>query len=226
MQELQLADYLVFAGAGMFVLGYLIINQVILRIMLLVGTLLYIWYYGVVDDTPLWPAIWASSATGTANILGLLSLFYSRSALAIPRGFQDIYKRFANLPPGDFAKLVRASERVHRPGGHRLVTEGAQVATLYYILEGNAQVTKGSNSFEIAEDSFVGEVGYLTGNPASATAELAQDSVLLEWDVAILRKRARRDPRFKLALEALISLDLAEKVSRSVRTHTQEPTVL
>jgi CRP-like cAMP-binding protein len=82
------------------------------------------------------------------------------------------------------------------------------------------RITKGANSFEIAEDTFIGEIGYLTGNPASAKAELSRDCVVLEWDVSRLRKRARRDPRFKLALEALISLDLAEKVSRSVRIYS------
>lgn len=220
MDDVQFADYLVFAGAGMFVLGYLIINQVILRLMLLVGTLLYIWYYGVVEDTPLWPAIWASTATGAANVLGLMNLLYSRSALAIPRDYKEIYQRFSNLPPGDFAKLMRATDHMRRPEGHRLATEGAPVDKLYYILEGTVRITKGANSFEIAEDTFIGEIGYLTGNPASATAELSRDCVVLEWDVSRLRKRARRDPRFKLALEALISLDLAEKVSRSVRIYS------
>ncbi|WP_282181773.1 hypothetical protein [Aliiroseovarius marinus] len=38
------SDVLVFAAAATFVLGYLIINQVALRIMLLIGTGLYIWY--------------------------------------------------------------------------------------------------------------------------------------------------------------------------------------
>lgn len=48
MNEFLLPDFLVLAAAGMFVLGYLIINQIMLRAMLLVGTALYIWYYAVV----------------------------------------------------------------------------------------------------------------------------------------------------------------------------------
>ncbi len=57
MEEMLLSDFLVVAAAGMFVLGYLIINQILLRTMLLIGTGFYIWYYAVVDDAPLWPAI-------------------------------------------------------------------------------------------------------------------------------------------------------------------------
>ena len=38
---------------------------------------------------------------------------------------------------------------------------------------------------------------------------------MLEWDVADLRNCSDRDQRFKLAIDALISLDLADKVSRA-----------
>lgn len=216
MEDLLLADYVVLAAAGMFVLGYLIINQVILRLMLLIGTILYIWYYGIADDTPLWPAIWASVATGTANILGLLSLIYRRSTWAIPKKFRDIYLRFDNLPPGDFRKLMRAANRVVRPSGYRLTTAGAKVEKLYYILDGVVDLEKWNGNFSIAHGSFVGEVAYLTGCSASATAVLCQESTVLEWDMDVLKRNASRDPRFKLALDALISLDLAEKVSNSV----------
>lgn len=221
MQGVLMADYLVIVAAGMFVLGYLIINQVVLRTMLLIGTVLYIWYYATVDDTPLWSAIWASVATGIANLVGLLWLLYERSTWAIPKNFSDVYARFKILPPGDFRKLMHAVSRVERPRGYTLTTEGAKIDTLYYILEGAAEVEKTNIRFSISHDVFVGEVAYLTGYSASATVVLSQDSTVLEWDVSILKRRAARDPRFTLALDALISLDLAAKVSSSVSNAPQ-----
>ncbi|MEY8099383.1 cyclic nucleotide-binding domain-containing protein [Falsihalocynthiibacter sp. S25ZX9] len=216
MEDLLLTDYLVFAAAGMFVFGYLVINQVVLRTMLLIGTVLYIWYYAIVDSTPLWPAIWASVATGTANTLGLLGLMYRRSARAIPKEFRDIYLHFNNLPPGDFRKLMRATSRVVRPAGFKLTTAGTKVATLYYILDGEAHIEKRNGSFSIPQNSFIGEVSFLTGNSASGTAVLSRESTVLEWNVNVLKRHAARDQRFRLALDALISLDLARKVSQSV----------
>ncbi|WP_380053937.1 cyclic nucleotide-binding domain-containing protein [Falsihalocynthiibacter sp. SS001] len=222
MEDLILTDYLVFAAAGIFVLGYLIINQVVLRMMLLIGTALYIWYYAIVDSTPLWPAIWASVATGTANIVGLMGLFYRRSAWAIPKEFRDIYPLFNSLPPGDFRKLMRATSRVARPDGYKLTAAGTNVSTLYYILEGEAHIEKPNGSFSVPQNNFVGEVAYLTGNAASGTAILSRESSVLEWDVNVLKRHAARDPRFRLALYALISVDLAGKVSRSVSTGSLE----
>lgn len=222
MEELFLPDYLVLLAAGMFVLGYLIINQVMLRTMLLIGTVLYIWYYAIVDDTPLWPAIWASLATGTANFLGLVGILYGRSFWAIPKDFRDIYLRFDNLPPGDFRKLMGATRRIVRPAGYRLTSQGAKVDTLYYVVDGAVDIEKDNDIFSISHGSFVGEIAYLTGNAASATTVLSQESTVLEWDVELLKRKAARDPRVKLSLDALISLDLAGKVSRSGSTHHAE----
>lgn len=215
MEDMLFSDFLVLAAAGMFVLGYLIINQIILRTMLLIGTGLYIWYYAVVDDAPLWPAIWASTATGLANLIGMSGLIYQRSAWAIPKQFRDIYPHFDVLPPGDFRKLMKATNRVARPAGYRLTTVGTTVDTLYYIIDGAVEVEKLNSCFSIPKNTFVGEVAYLTGNPASASTFLASDTLVLEWPVAQLKLCATRDPRFRLALDALISLDMAAKVARA-----------
>jgi hypothetical protein len=215
MEELNLSDFLVLVAAGMFVLGYLIINQIMLRTMLLIGTILYIWYYAVVDETPLWPAIWASSATGTANLIGLLSLFYRNSTWAIPNKYRDIYVHFNLLPPGDFRKLMSATSRVTRPAGYQLTAAGSRVNALYYVIDGKIEVEKFGRRFSIPDGVFVGEVAYLTGHHASASTYLASDSDVLEWEVAMLKKRAVRDPSFRLAMDAMISLDLAGKVARA-----------
>ena len=215
MDDLRLSDFLVLAAAGMFVLGYLIINQILLRTMLLIGTMLYIWYYAVVDETPLWPAIWASAATGTANLIGLLSLFYRSSTWAIPNKYKDIYVHFGPLPPGDFRKLMGAAHRSVKPAGFQLTTAGSRVTTLYYVIDGAVDVEKSGSRFAIPDGIFVGEVAYLTGNCASASTYLARDSDVLEWDVATLKQRAARDPKFRLAMDAMISVDLAGKVARA-----------
>lgn len=215
MEQLNFSDLLVLAAAGMFVLGYLIINQVVLRTMLLIGTVLYIWYYAVVDETPLWPAIWASTATGIANLLGLLSLFYRSSTWAIPKKYRDIYVHFDPLPPGDFRKLMNSTKRVKRPAGYQLTAADSRVNTLYYVIDGEVEVEKFGSRFSIPDGIFVGEVAYLTGNRASASTYLSSDSDVLEWEVAMLKQRATRDPRFRLAMDAMISLDLAGKVARA-----------
>lgn len=215
MEELSLPDVLVLTAAGMFVIGYLILNQIVLRCMLLIGTALYICYYAVVDSSPLWSAIWASTATGTANLIGLFSLLYRRSVWAIPRPYRDLYVNFKVLPPGDFRKLVKLATRVTRPAGYRLTRSGRPVETLYFIISGSVEIGKDSGVFSLSNNSFVGEVGYLTGGAASATTVLEGESEVLEWNVAQLRDKVVRDPQLGLAMDTMISFDLARKVARS-----------
>jgi len=213
-------DYIVLAAGGVFTLAYLIINQVGLRIAVLIGTGLYIWYYCVAADEPLWSAIWTSIAMGIANLIGLSSLWLRNSRLSIPHNFRDVYFHFSVLPPGDFRKLMSAAARTTRPAGYQLTTNDARVSTLYYVISGQVAVDKFGERFMLPDGIFVGEVGYLTGNRASATTVLVDDCDVLEWDVTDLKSRALSDVRFKLAMDAMVSLDLAGKVARAGSPHT------
>ena len=57
---------------------------------------------------------------------------------------------------------------------------------------------------------------------ASATSWVAAGAEIVEWNVADLRRHSARKPRFKLALEAMISKDLAAKVTYAVAPHSKE----
>lgn len=214
MVAFEYQDYLVLAAGGMFCLGYLIINQVVLRIMVLIGTSLYIIYYAIAAETPLWSAIWVSVAMVVTNLIGLFSLWLRASPLSIPRRYRDVYEHFKILPPGDFRKLMRAASRRTRPAKHELTQVGNPVDTLTYVIDGGVDVMKSGQTFALPNGIFVGEVAYLTGNTASATVVLTKDSDVLEWNIADLRRQARRDVQFRLAMDAMISLDLAGKVAR------------
>ncbi len=221
-EDLVFADYVVLAAGITFCVGYAIINQVILRLLILFGTGLYIWYYAIVTDVPQWAAIWTSIGMGLANIFGLFSLWLRASPLSIPRKHRDIYAHFNVLPPGDFRKLMSAVKRDTLPAGTVLTTNNARVKTVYYVLNGSVAVEKFGERFYLPDGIFLGEVGYLTGNRASATTLLTEDSDVLAWDVSVLKNRSDRDVRFKLAMDAIISLDLAEKVARAGSPRTQD----
>lgn len=215
MDNMALPDYVVLAAGVSFVLGYLIINQVALRLAVMIGTCFYIWYYAIASEEPLWTAIWTSIAMGAANLFGLFALWLRGSPLSIPAKHRDIYAHFNILPPGDFRKLMAVAKRQVLHEGFVLTSKNTRVNTVYYVINGSVAVDKFEERFYLPDGIFLGEVGYLTGNRASATTVLTADSDVLQWDVADLKNRSERDVRFKLAMDALISLDLAEKVARA-----------
>lgn len=207
---------LAYIAGGLFTLGYVIINQIVLRVLIGIGTLFYIWYYWVVADAPLWEAIVTSVIMGTANLIGLAQLLVGRSNWAIPRAHRDIYPMFKDIPPGDFRNVVLQADRITLPTGTEMTTEGEAVSQMYFVISGATEATKQGETFALPAGVFVGEVAYLTERKASATTRVTKEVEVLRWDVAKIKKRSRKQARFKLALDALISKDMALKVAFSV----------
>ncbi len=83
-------------------------------------------------------------------------------------------------------------------------------------MEGSARVEKFGQCFDLPSQIFVGEVAYLLNRNSAATTILRAGSEVIEWDFVKLRAGSQKKTRFRLALEALISRDLAQKVSLAV----------
>ncbi|MEM6637660.1 MAG: cyclic nucleotide-binding domain-containing protein [Pseudomonadota bacterium] len=209
-------EFLVVLAGACHAIGYLITNQMMLRISMLIGTGFYIFYYAVVSHDPLWIAIWTSIVLATANVTGMLLLAVSRSRLIIPSTFKDVYRFFPSVPPGEFRQLMKLSRRYVAREAEIATREGEPVEKLFFIVSGGMAVEKRGEKFLVPSGVFVGEVAFLLNQPASATTILDPGSDVLVWDVAVLRKNCAKRPRFRLALEAMISNDLAAKVSFAV----------
>jgi hypothetical protein len=219
MTILTSPDFLVLAAAFTYVLGYLVINQVMLRTIILVGTVLYIGYYATAADEPLWMAIWTSVAVLVANCIGLSLLISSRYRIALPRDFVDVYddfQVFRELPPGDFNVLMRYARRYSLDQAKVLTEEGKPVHSLYFVLNGKMEVEKLGRHFIMPSGIFVGEVAYILGRTSSATTVLQPGAEVIEWPIDQLKSASERKARFKLAIDALVSKDLAQKVSLAV----------
>ncbi len=218
MQSLSIPDLLVLAAAGSYVVGYLIINQVTLRIFVLFGTGFYIAYYALVSSEPLWTAIWTSVALGLANLVGLWLLLAARSRRRLTAEMAQLYDSIADfneLPPGDFRVVMNSGKRRVFTEPTCLVEENNTNGTLYFLLKGQARAEKRGHHFNMPAGIFIGEVSYMLSRPSSATVTVDAGSEVIAWEFKTLRERSRR-PRFKLALEAMISRDLSRKVAEAV----------
>ncbi|WP_299970607.1 cyclic nucleotide-binding domain-containing protein [uncultured Roseobacter sp.] len=211
---------LVYLAGVLYVFGLITINQIVLRLWLLGGTGIYIFYYAIVADAPLWEAIYVSMMIGAANLIGLSSLLARKMRLVIPRAYADIYDSFPPLPPGDFRALVKLARRFRVEDERQVTTEGQAGDRLYYVISGATRVQKGDREFIMPPQFFLGEIAFLIGQSSSASAWLEPGSEVLEWRFEDLRRKCARSSRFRLALEAAISVDLARKVSRAVGPNT------
>jgi len=209
-------EFLVYLAGAAQAMGLVLISQIRLRLLLLVGTGLYVLYYMTVSAEPLWSAIYMSLMMGATNLYGIGHLLLGRSSLSIPRAYRDLYPMFGSLLPGDFRAILRDAERKTLPAGVVITRESQPVSHLFFIVSGALSAEKRGTTFGLPEGIFVGEVAYITGRMSSATTVTMEETEVLVWEIARLKRRARRDARFRLALEAAISGDLAEKVSLAI----------
>ncbi|MDD9923112.1 MAG: cyclic nucleotide-binding domain-containing protein, partial [Boseongicola sp.] len=188
-------DVIVLLASVTYVLGYLIINQVALRIVVLVGTLLYIWYYFVAAETPLWTAIWTSTANCIAIVIGLIVLLLARSHWSIPKDGLEIFKShpaFAHIPPGDFRAVFKEASRYRVSSDTQITIEGEHCDHFFYLVDGSASAQKLGQTFDLPGGIFIGEVAYLLDQPSSATITVKSGTEVLSWSIPDVRARARR----------------------------------
>ena len=215
-EHLNLTTLLIVGAVSTYVIGFLFRDQIYTRLLVFLGSALYILYYLVVAERPLWDAVIGSTLIALSSLQGILVLWWSRSAWAIPKADLHIFQAIGNIEPGLFRQLVRAADRKSENAATELVVEGKPTQDLWYLVSGTVVVKRdGRPPATITRPSFIGEIAWLTRGPASATVIAEPGSVLLRWGEADLRRKARRSHRLEMALDALIAQDLAAKLARS-----------
>ncbi len=218
MTQYILETSLLVHGATLtYVLGFLFRNQIVLRILILSGTVLYILYYYFHTASPLWDAIFGSVLIGFATTYGLLMLLYSKFPIGFSRADREIFAKFDTLEPGQFRQLMKAGEMVFTSERTVLTHEDQLAERMYFVLNGAIEVHKSDTVFSVPDHSFVGEIGFVLDRPASATAILPTGGSFIAWGREDLGALLTRKPQLRQAFNALVTQDIASKLSTSVR---------
>lgn len=102
-----------------------------------------------------------------------------------------------------------------------IITEGEHGAGVFFVESGRARVDSPDPDVRRAvllPGAVIGELSYLTGNPAMATVVADTECVVRHMSPGWLAELARRDPHRALKVERLISHRLAVKLSAANRT--------
>ena len=112
--------------------------------------------------------------------------------------------------------------------GEVLTREGEVAAKVWLIVSGRVHVTlAGKPIVNLGPGQFVGEIGFIARQPASATATVVagEDGLqprFLTWDAAALRRRLDRDAALRSTFESAFGTDLARKIAdQNVRARRQ-----
>ena len=189
-----------------------------------------IWLRGLAIGSSL---VWIGAMVGTGHLI-VASIFWNTLFVSIntwqilailredrsvdfteeERGlFEGLFRGFK---PGEFLKILRLGEWQDLSKGQTLLEEGENAKGFWLLTNGEAEVRneEGETKASLGANDLVGELGYLTGAPASATVQMVEPGRALFWQKNRLESFFRLNPTLKFGCHSVISSNLAEKLRR------------
>jgi CRP-like cAMP-binding protein len=123
---------------------------------------------------------------------------------------------FQGLNDAQITRLVKAADWQDFAPGDILTRQDAPVDALYFLCTGRANVEiNGSLVAYLEKGSFIGEIAYLTGNPATARVTIDEPARVLAFSKMRMAKVMAKDSQISGILYQLLGRDLAAKMRRA-----------
>ncbi|HZY67209.1 MAG TPA: cyclic nucleotide-binding domain-containing protein [Devosia sp.] len=199
----------------LLIVSMLMRRMVWLRTLAIASGLAKIIYRGffMVDPVSVvWEAIFVA-----VNVGQLIVLWYYERYHTFP---EDQRHFVSTMPAGvekrSLRKLLKLASVREIPAGMLLTTAGEAVKELIFVTKGVALVERDGTPFAACEaGDYVGEMSFLTGKPASATARAFKPMRVLVFPQDKLKAAVAKEPGIRRALESSLNLNLVGKLVRS-----------
>lgn len=165
-------------------------------------------------DPPLWSALLWSASFVVINAIMIVVIYSDRASFVMSEQEEKLYQVFNALSPGEFKKILKIADWFDTPSAEQITTEGEIPERLYFIIDGEALVTRDNKEFFVGPNVFIGELAYLIKKPATATVKLTDKAVGVSWTTSRLTKLLAANPQMKIAFDGLLNQDLASKLAK------------
>ena len=192
-----------------------------LRIVLSIANILQVVYqYGFNNnpDIAFWNALFLA-----INTIQVFKLIRERSPVKIPDEIDDIYKsKFSDMTQREFVYFWSLGKQKDATDV-LLINEGEYQKSLFLILSGTAAVLRDSRVIAtLHRPEFVGEISFITREPASANVDAKSKLYYIEWDQEELRRLKMKNSQFWTKLNQCLGEDLAKKIKHNSIIKTEE----
>lgn len=192
-----------------------------LRVVLSFANILQVVYqYGFNDnpDIAIWNALFLM-----INTIQVFKLLRERSPVKIPDDIEDIYRsKFSDMTQREFLYFWNLGQQKDVTDTE-LMKEGDYQKSLFLILSGNAQVARdGRVIATLHRPEFVGEISFITKEPASADVYAKSKLYYIEWNQNDLRRLKKSNSSFWTKLNQILGEDLARKIKHNSIIKTEE----
>lgn len=120
------------------------------------------------------------------------------------------------LSPSDARRLLKIATKIDAPRGAVLTREHQPVTALAFIIEGEVEIRVAEERIgTCGHADFIGEIGVMSGGPATASAVAATPVRYFAFEAAALRRLMARERTIAQELELSFRHGLREKLVRA-----------
>lgn len=199
----------------LLVVSMMMRRMVWLRSLAIVSGLAKIVYRGWLMFDPvslIWEVVFVS-----VNVIQLAIIWYYQRYHRFGADEQSFVAAMpANVERRALRRLLRLARVREFEAGAQLVREGEPVPELLHVTAGVVRIEKAGRMIAACgSGDYLGEMSFLSGKPASASAIASKPVRALAFDKAALTKVLSGDTNLRRALEAGLNLNLVGKLARS-----------
>ena len=167
------------------------------------------YYYAQNYNVAIWNFVFI-----VVNIIQVIRIYDDRKPRLIPDDFKDLYENiFSELTSKEFLYFIKLGE-VKRVSSKKIISLGERQRDLLLVLRGAASVKREESSIAtLKRGQFIGEISFLTDQPASADVYAHEELEYIKWDQEKIRAIKVSNSLFWTKLNSVLTNDLTLKVT-------------
>lgn len=220
----QSGEYL-YSIAAVFSCGAYLLRSILwLRILLVAAAMVYILSGVTLGITSM---IGWNTAYLLINSYHIVLLLLDRITITLPKETRHLYQLyFSSLSTREFKKLFNIS-RYENAKDAVIIEESEVLEKLFIILNGKVEIMKSGNLIaSLGAGDFIGEMSFLSKEPASASAHARGLLQYAYWTRGDLEKLEYKNIQLYNKFVAIVGCDLVRKLKNKNDTEMQNSTKL
>jgi CRP-like cAMP-binding protein len=197
-------------GYGLNFLALVVKDVLWLRGMLLPAQVSFL-FWGATQNY-VWTVVWNVLFVGI-NTVQIVRIIRERRPIELPAELEDLHRSvFSVMKPREFLlfwETGNLTEVADRP----FVREGKYPDALLFLVSGEAKVMKeGTTIARLGRGSFVAELSFLSGEPASADVVAEGAVEYNSWTHQKLRRIEKFNPDLSRKIQGIVGRDISHKI--------------
>ena len=155
---------------------------------------------------------WSTMFT-VVNVVMIGLIVADRMHFRLDRNEKRLFELLQDLSPGQFRQFLKIGREEIAASHLGITQEGQALEELFFVLDRNITIEKKGSRAVIPSDTFIGEIAFLLGQPASATVTLEPGTPYFVWKNDQLKALMQAKPDLGNSLSLAMNKKMAQKIA-------------